>query len=48
MKRPAKKIFSIRLDADLVAAIRDLGFTLTEAVEAALRDWIERQKDRKR
>jgi uncharacterized protein (DUF4415 family) len=38
--KSAKKIFSVRLDAEVVRKVRSMGFTLTEAIEAALRDWL--------
>ena len=47
MIKLAKKIFSVRLDVELVEEVRSLGFTLTEAIESALKLWISRQKSRK-
>ncbi len=40
MIKSAKKVFSVRLDNEVVRKVRSLGFTLTEAIEAALRDWL--------
>jgi tryptophan synthase beta subunit len=47
MKKPPKKVFTVRLDTEIVEAVQALGFTLTEAIENALKAWIARQKDKK-
>lgn len=39
-----KKVHTVRLDQELVRRANALGYTLTEAVEMALRDWLTRKE----